>query len=112
MQSHPGDWYDRVRRWPGHFSRLEPLVERAVASRKVLIDPEEGLILSEISEYVEFTLVAAVAAVDPTDPTQPGDGLAVTGSESTGVIGLAAALLLAGGLLLAVRSRVERSTQD
>jgi hypothetical protein len=77
-----------------------------------LIDPEEGLILSEISEFVEFSLVAAVAAADPTDPTRPGDGLAVTGSESTGVIGLAAALLLAGGILLAVRSRVERSTQD
>jgi hypothetical protein len=96
----------------GTWSVTLALVPEDYTVAAALIDPEEGLILSDISEFVEFSLVAAVAAADPTDPTQPGDGLAVTGSESTGVIGLAAALLLAGGILLAVRSRVERSTQD
>lgn len=75
----------------------------------VLFDPESGIITSDISEFVEFSLVAAVAVDNPDDGNGPGEGLAVTGSESTGFLGLAGALLLAGVLALAARSRFART---
>jgi hypothetical protein len=77
----------------------------------ILVDLEQGLLLSDVSEFVEFSLIAAAAVDNPGDGNgdDDGEGLAVTGSESGGFVGLAGAFLLAGVLALAARTRFART---
>lgn len=87
----------------------------------VALDPVTGLpVVSAPSEALTFSVVAAVAAPAPgttpagTTPvaTRPG-GLAYTGTEAGGALGLAAALALAGtALTLVARRRRALATVD
>jgi hypothetical protein len=76
----------------------------------IQLDAESGFPISDLSELVAFALVPAVAVDNPDEGTDdgPGEGLAVTGSESTGFLGLAAVLLVAGAALVVVNRRVAR----
>jgi hypothetical protein len=87
---------------------LEP--DDYTAAAILIDDPESGFPVSEPSAEVSFSLVAAVAVDGPGagDGDGDGEGLAVTGSESTGFLGLAAALLLAGAVLMVANRRIAR----
>ncbi|RWZ58459.1 hypothetical protein ELQ92_14225 [Labedella populi] len=91
---------------------LEP--DEYTAAAILIDDAESGFPISEPSNEVSFSLVAAVAADGPgAGPgagadAGDGEGLAVTGSESTGFLGLAALLLVAGAALIVANRRASR----
>jgi hypothetical protein len=98
----------------GEWSVTYALEPDEYTTAAILFDPEDGFPLSDISELVSFSLVPAVAVDNPDEGTGDGagegdgEGLAVTGSESTGFLGLAAVLLVAGAALVVVNRRVAR----
>jgi hypothetical protein len=98
----------------GEWSVTYALDPDEYTTAALLFDAETGFPISEVSEFVSFSLVPAVAVDNPDEGTDDGageddgEGLAVTGSESTGFLGLAAVLLVAGAALVVVNRRVAR----
>jgi hypothetical protein len=99
-----GEWAVTYELEPGDYTAAALLFDPSSGS----LDPETGLPISDVSVPVSFSLVAAVAVDGPGAGDDDGEGLAVTGSESTGFLGLAAALLLAGAVLTVANRRMTR----
>jgi hypothetical protein len=98
----------------GEWSVTYELEPNEYTTAAILFDAETGFPTSDVSEFVSFSLIPAAAVDNPDEGTDDGagegdgEGLAVTGSESTGFMGLAAVLLVAGAALVVVNRRVAR----